>query len=157
MNINVRIEQFVKEIKESYPKLAVRCTYFNKFGHYEIWHNSEKLEYRDPEFKGFAAILFEKYFDDVYNVVFNYESGLTLFDPYAPESLTQWEKPLYTAKELIQSIKLISVVERPENWMSSNNGELPNWDKTSYTANFKTHHAESHCGTENGKYGRWVA
>lgn len=72
---NKYIEEFICSIKKKYDKLVIGYDYDKEEEVYDIWHNSENLQYNDTDFLCFVGSLIKEklYKNDIFNFSFGYD------------------------------------------------------------------------------------
>ena len=72
---NKYIEEFISSIKKKYDKLVIGYDYDEEEDVYDIWHNSENLQYNDTDFLYFVGSLIKEklYKNDIFNFSFGYD------------------------------------------------------------------------------------
>lgn len=69
------IKEFVDKIQEKYPDLTIKYEYDSEDNTYDVWHNSEEMQFRNSEFLVFVGQLIKEILDKngVYNFSFGYD------------------------------------------------------------------------------------
>ena len=73
MEIEERIENFIKELEETQPKgFQMGYDYIEEMEMYDIWHNSLKLDFEEDD-RSATRDLFNKYFKITENIAMGYD------------------------------------------------------------------------------------
>lgn len=69
------VDSLISQIKSKYKDLVINYDFNEEDGTYEIWHNSEHLEFEDDEFTNYVGTLIKTLLFDngIFNISFGYD------------------------------------------------------------------------------------
>jgi hypothetical protein len=74
-NIVLRIDSFIKEIKEMYPKALIGYEFIEDEQYYDIWHNDFSIDINEDTSEKIGNLINEYFFDlGIYNISFGYDN-----------------------------------------------------------------------------------